>query len=139
MTAVYRAQIANDYLFGSDGIHYRIGLVDVDDRGYPVHTVQRLIRVDGSNHPAWHVPTEEERLGATSPTRDDPSIFYLPEGCGEALLDALLRHFRGISPDAQLAALLSHEQDRRDKLEEALIRIAQGGSHVGTIQLQERR
>lgn len=135
--SVIRAQVADDFTFMTGGIHFRIALCDVDQRGYPVRTIQRLHRTPTMN-PIWQPISDEERQGLMPSASDDTAIWHLPEGCGEALTDALVRHFRGIAPDAAMAALLSHEQERRDKLEEALIRIAQGAHH-GDVQLQEGR
>jgi hypothetical protein len=116
MTAVLRAQVLDDYNFAMGGISFRIALLEIGENGFPIRTIRILRRSeDGGAYCEWYTPTDEDRMAL--PTGTDRSVFHLPEGCGEALLEALTRHYdRGVTnADARAyKELLKHESERRD-------------------------
>ena len=54
-----------------------------------------------------------------------PPTIRLPEPAARALLDKLMQHFQGASDLQTIRGDLLHERDRRDKLEDAMTRIAE--------------
>jgi hypothetical protein len=122
MTHAIRAQIVDDMAFTMGGISFRIAEVEIGHEGWPVRTIRILRRPDTADgYVSWYLPTEEERMMA--PQGSDLSVWNLPEGCGEALLEALTRHYNRGQPTADARAyyeLWKHESERRDAAEDQL-------------------
>lgn len=116
MTLVIRVQVHDEFLF-SGGIACRVVLADISAQGHIVRAVQKLVS-DGQGRWQWHHITDEERMGNPP---EEPSVMIFPEGVGEALQEALSRHFHGGSaPDRLARADFEHERSRRDTAEDRL-------------------
>jgi hypothetical protein len=96
-------------------------MAEVDDRGFPLktHAVLRMGEQDTPDRTIrfhWHVVQDHER----AMDLEFPHIIRIPEGVGQALLEALSRNYLGSADVQRLAADVIRERARRDTAEDRL-------------------
>lgn len=115
-----RAFISDDYRFAAGGVDLQVGMQELDDRGMPVRTDAVLTLQDENGSPVeakwrWRFIDDHERgmvlNGAT---------LNLQEGVGQAILEALARHYHGTNDTHRMANDLGRERQRRDQAEDRL-------------------
>jgi hypothetical protein len=115
---VIRAFVGNEYAFAADGVDIGISMAEVDERGFPLktHAVLRMMpqnETDRTIRFQWHIVLDHERAIELQ----FPHIIRLPEGVGQALLEALSRNYHGSADVHRMDADLGRERARRDEAE----------------------
>lgn len=128
-----RAFISDDFRFASGGLDLRVGLQELNESGMPVRTDAIMMFQDQDGQPVnaswrWHYITEEERVIAV-----DGASLRLEEGVGQALLEALARHYHGTSDTHRMANDLGRERQRRDLAEDRLWEVLNGMATSGGV------
>jgi len=104
MNDIHQVRIMTD--FAADGIAIYVVL----------RTTDRHILHFRNGMPEWEaIPADGRTV--------DPTL-RLSDGHGRALLNALLQHYNGTPDSHTQREDLMHERERRDKLEDAVVRIA---------------
>jgi hypothetical protein len=115
-----RAFVSDDFTFAAGGVELQVGLQELNDQGIPVRTDAVLTMQDAQGNPVdvswrWHYISEEERNMLLP-----KSSLRLEEGVGQAILEALARHYHGTSDTHRMANDLGRERQRRDQAEDRL-------------------
>jgi hypothetical protein len=115
-----RAFINDDFRFAAGGVELQVGTQELNDAGLPVRTDAVLTMQDEHGNPVnaslrWHFIEEHERgMMLTG------AALRLEEGVGQAILEALARHYHGTSDTHRMANDLGRERQRRDQAEDRL-------------------
>lgn len=118
----------NDYAFQADGVDVAIAMQEIDERGFPVRTdsVLRLAPEPDFTRPEvrfmWHHIEDHER----GMNMQFPHMLRLPEGAGQAVLEALSRYYNGTADNTAIRADRDRERSRRDLTEDRLWELASG-------------
>lgn len=128
-----RAFISDDFRFASGGLDVQVGLQELNDQGLPVRTDAVMTFQNQDGTPAdviwrWHFITEEERG-----LKLDGASLRLEEGVGQALLEALARHYHGTSDTHRMANDIGRERQRRELAEDRLWEILSGMANSGGV------
>lgn len=128
-----RAFISNDFRFASGGLDVQVGLQELNDQGLPVRTDAVLTFQGPDGQPVeaswkWHYISEHER-GILM----NGASLRLEEGVGQALLEALARHYHGTSDTHRMANDLGRERQRRDMAEDRLWEILSSMSSTQSV------
>jgi hypothetical protein len=116
-----RAFISDEFRLAAGGIELQVGMQELNDQGLPVRTDAILTFQDEHGNPVdakwrWHFIGEHER-GLQPMTG---ASLTLEEGVGQAILEALARHYHGTSDTHRMANDLGRERQRRDQAEDRL-------------------
>jgi hypothetical protein len=109
----FQAHVSDDFMIDGVEVYLSVTYRDGDsDYAAVPGPARRIMRFASDGTISWQ---DHEPM-----TRADPSM-RLPEGMGQALLEALQRHYGGTGEVQATQAILRREQDRVDKLTDALI------------------